>query len=69
MTVGNVKWFDAKKGYGFIQPEDGSKDVFVSAMALKKMGLQDLKAGQKVKFKLVEERSGRTSAQAIEVTA
>ncbi len=68
MTVGNVKWFDLKKGYGFIQPEDGSKDVFVSATALKKLGLSDLKAGQKVKFKVVEERNGRTSAQIVSVS-
>jgi len=63
MSVGNVKWFDEKKGYGFIQPEDGSKDVFVSASGLRKLGIKDLKNGQKVKFKLVEERNGRTSAE------
>ena len=68
MAMGNVKWFDLNKGYGFIQPEDGSKDVFVTTASLKKLGLTDLKAGQKVKFKVVEERNGRTSAQIVSVT-
>ena len=69
MSVGNVKWFDHKKGYGFIQPEDGSKDVFVSLSGLRKLGIKDLKDGQKVKFKLVEERNGRTSAEITALTS
>ena len=69
MSVGNVKWFDLKKGYGFIQPEDGSKDVFVSLSGLRKLGIKDLKDGQKVKFKLVEERNGRTSAEITALTS
>ena len=68
MTNGTVKWFNSAKGFGFIEPEDGSKDVFVTVAAVKKMGLTDLKAGQKVKFKIVEERNGRTSAQIVSVS-
>ncbi len=62
MAVGNVKWFDPKKGYGFIQPEDGSKDVFISLMSLKQAGLTQLKEGQKVKYKVIEGRNGQSSA-------
>lgn len=68
MAVGNVKWFDLKKGYGFIQPEDGSKDVFVDLSALKKAGLAQLMEGQKVQYRLVEGRNGRTSASGLVVT-
>ena len=69
MAVGNVKWFDLKKGYGFIQPEDGSKDVFVDLDALKKAGLGKLTEGQKVQYRLVEGRNGRTSASGLVVTS
>lgn len=62
MAVGNVKWFDPKKGYGFIQPEDGSKDVFISLTSLKQAGLTQLKEGQKVKYKVIEGRNGQSSA-------
>lgn len=62
MAVGNVKWFDPKKGYGFIQPEDGSKDVFITLAALKQAGLTQLKEGQKVKYKVNEGRHGQISA-------
>ena len=68
MSVGNVKWFDLKKGYGFIQPEDGSKDVFVSLSGLKKMGIESLQEGQKVKYKIVEERNGRSSAVVVKLS-
>ncbi len=69
MAVGNVKWFDLKKGYGFIQPEDGSKDVFVDLDALKKAGLGQLMEGQKVQYRLIEGRNGRTSASGLMVTS
>ena len=50
MSTGTVKWFNATKGYGFIQPDDGSKDVFVHATALEAAGLRSLREGQKVSF-------------------
>mgnify|MGYP002625871137 FL=1 len=62
MPKGNVKWFDPKRGYGFIQPEDGSKDVFVDLAALKRAGLATLQEGQKVEFRVTDSGSGRRSA-------
>ena len=62
MPLGNVKWFDPKRGYGFIQPEDGSKDVFVDVAALKRAGLATLQEGQKVEFRVTDSGSGRRSA-------
>jgi len=62
MANGTVKWFNATKGYGFIQPEGGSKDVFVHITALERAGLRELKDGQKVKFDLETSRDGRQSA-------
>ena len=61
MAVGTVKWFNEMKGFGFIQPDDGSKDVFIHISAVEKAGLSSLNEGQKVKFDLVTER-GRTNA-------
>ena len=61
MPVGKVKWFNAQKGFGFIQPEDGSKDVFVHISAVERAGLAGLNEGQKVSFDLQQER-GKTSA-------
>ena len=66
MAQGTVKWFDSKKGYGFIAPEDGSKDVFVHITAVEKAGLSYLNEGQKVSYDLVENR-GKDSADNIEV--
>ena len=54
--IGIVKWFNPDKGYGFIQPEDGGKDVFVHISAVEKAGLRALTEGQKVKFEVVTER-------------
>jgi len=62
MANGTVKWFNATKGFGFIQPEDGSKDVFVHISALERAGLQSLDDGQKVTFDLESGRDGRQSA-------
>ena len=60
---GKVKWFDAKKGYGFIAPDDGSKDVFVHISAVERAGLRSLKENQAVSFELVtDRRSGKQSA-------
>ncbi|SHO67595.1 cold shock protein (beta-ribbon, CspA family) [Pseudoxanthobacter soli DSM 19599] len=61
MATGTVKWFNAQKGYGFIQPSDGSRDVFVHITALQRAGLANLIEGQKVTYELVTER-GKTSA-------
>jgi CspA family cold shock protein len=62
MTVGTVKWFNAQKGFGFIQPDDGSKDVFVHISAVERSTLGQLNEGQKVSFDLERGQQGRTSA-------
>ncbi len=62
MTIGTVKWFNATKGFGFIVPEDGSKDVFVHISAVERSPLGDLKEGQKVRFELETGRQGKVSA-------
>jgi CspA family cold shock protein len=61
MATGTVKWFNTTKGYGFIQPSDGSKDVFVHISAVERSGLASLHEGQKVSFEIVSER-GKTAA-------
>ncbi|MCW5745343.1 MAG: cold-shock protein [Alphaproteobacteria bacterium] len=61
MATGTVKWFNSTKGYGFIQPDDGGKDVFVHVSAVERAGLRSLQEGQKVTYELATER-GRTSA-------
>ena len=63
MPIGTVKWFNKVKGFGFIQPEDGSKDVFVHISAVERAGLGTLAEGQKVSFELErDKRSGKMSA-------
>jgi CspA family cold shock protein len=63
MSTGTVKWFDAAKGYGFIQPDDGSKDVFVHISAVERAGMRDLVEGQKVSFDVeADRRSGKSAA-------
>ncbi len=63
MSNGTVKWFNNQKGFGFIQPDDGSKDVFVHISAVERAGLSTLNEGQKVSFDLVaDRRSGKSSA-------
>jgi cold shock protein len=63
MNTGTVKWFNEQKGYGFIQPENGSKDVFVHISAVERAGLRTLKEGQKVSFEIVtDKRTGKSSA-------
>lgn len=66
MPTGTVKWFNTTKGFGFIQPDDGGKDVFVHISAVQKAGLRTLNDGQKVTFELVTERD-RTSAGNLQV--
>jgi cold shock protein len=64
MTNGTVKWYNTQKGYGFIQPEDGSKDVFVHVSAVERAGLYELKEGQKVTFDVVANRkTGKSAAE------
>jgi CspA family cold shock protein len=68
MNAGTVKWFNAQKGFGFIQPDDGSKDVFVHISAVERAGLRDLYEGQKVSFELTEDRrTGKKSADNLKV--
>jgi CspA family cold shock protein len=63
MTIGTVKWFNPTKGFGFIQPEDGGKDVFVHVSAVERSGLGNLGEGQKVSYELQRDRkTGRDSA-------
>jgi cold shock protein len=62
MTIGTVKWFNGQKGYGFIQPEDGSKDVFVHISAVERAGLGSLVEGQRLSFELERGNQGKTSA-------
>ncbi|MEM7633440.1 MAG: cold-shock protein [Pseudomonadota bacterium] len=63
MTTGTVKFFNAAKGFGFIEPEDGSKDAFVHISAVERAGMSTLSEGQKVTFELVsDEHSGKMSA-------
>ncbi len=62
MATGTVKWFNGQKGYGFIQPEDGSQDVFVHISAVERSGLGGLNEGQKLSYDLERGQQGKTSA-------
>jgi cold shock protein len=62
MSNGTVKWFNAQKGYGFIQPDDGSKDVFVHISAVERAGLSSLHENQKISYELERGQQGKTSA-------
>lgn len=67
MATGTVKWFNATKGFGFIQPDQGGQDVFVHISAVERAGLRDLRDGQKISFELAQDkRSGRTSAEQLQ---
>lgn len=61
MATGSVKWFNTTKGYGFIQPDDGGKDVFVHISAVQAAGLNALQEGQRVSYELVNQK-GKESA-------
>jgi len=67
MSVGTVKWFNSTKGFGFIQPEDGSQDVFVHISAVERAGLSNLQEGQKLSFVLEKGKQGKTSAVDLKV--
>ncbi len=62
MAIGTVKWFNAQKGYGFIQPADGGKDVFVHISAVERAGLGSLNEGQKVKYEVARDRGKDAAA-------
>ena len=63
MSTGSVKWFNSQKGFGFIQPDDGGKDVFVHISAVERAGISNLNEGQKVSYDIVADRkSGKSSA-------
>jgi cold shock protein len=66
MTQGTVKWFNDQKGFGFIQPDDGTKDVFVHISAVERAGMGSLNEGQKVSYEIVaDRRSGKSSADSL----
>jgi cold shock protein len=68
MTIGTVKFYNGQKGYGFIQPDDGSKDVFVHVSALERAGISHLAEGQKVSFDVEQDsRSGKVSANNLQI--
>ena len=64
MATGTVKWFNGQKGFGFIQPSDGSKDVFVHISAVERAGMSNLSEGQKISYEVVTDRQrGKSSAE------
>lgn len=67
MANGTVKWFNSTKGYGFIEPESGGKDIFVHISAVEQAGLQGLNDNQKVSFELETGRNGKESAGALKL--
>jgi cold shock protein len=68
LSNGTVKWFNSQKGYGFIQPDDGQKDVFVHISALERAGISNLQEGQKVSYDLERGQQGMTSAVNLQLT-
>ncbi len=62
MATGTVKWFNTQKGYGFIQPDDGSADVFVHISAVERSGIGYLNEGQKISYEVEKGRNGKSSA-------
>jgi len=67
MTTGTVKWFNPAKGFGFIEPDDGSKDAFVHISAVEAAGLSTLNEGQKVSYELQAGQNGKSSAEKLSV--
>ena len=63
MSIGTVKWFNVQKGFGFIQPDDGGKDVFVHISAVERAGMSNLREGQKLSYEITQDRrTGKSSA-------
>ena len=67
MATGSVKWFNSSKGFGFIEPEDGSNDVFVHISAVERAGLSSLNDGQKVSYELEAGKNGKSSAENLKI--
>ncbi len=67
MTIGTVKFFNTSRGYGFIAPEDGSKDAFVHISAVERAGIMSLNEGQKVEYELQPGRDGKSSAENLKI--
>ncbi len=67
MTTGTVKWFNPAKGFGFIEPEDGSNDAFVHISAVERAGLSVLNEGQKVSYELQPGQNGKSSAESLSI--
>ena len=67
MTTGTVKWFNPAKGFGFIEPEDGSSDAFIHISAVERAGLSSLNEGQKVSYELQAGQNGKSSAENLSV--
>ncbi|MBT5049552.1 MAG: cold-shock protein [Rhodospirillaceae bacterium] len=67
MTTGTVKWFNPAKGFGFIEPEDGSSDAFVHISAVERAGLSTLNEGQKVSYELQAGQNGKSSAENLSI--
>ncbi len=67
MAVGTVKWFNPSKGYGFVEPNDGSKDVFIHISALERAGIGTLNEGQKIEFEVVPGNNGKSSADNVKL--
>ncbi|WLA68385.1 cold-shock protein [Bradyrhizobium diazoefficiens] len=67
MAIGKVKWFNATKGYGFIQPDDGGSDVFVHISAVEKAGYTGLAEGARISYELTAGRSGKMSAENLRI--
>lgn len=68
MAIGTVKWFNAQKGFGFIQPETGGGDVFVHISAVERAGMDSLREGQRISYELEQDRRGRMSAGSLRAT-
>jgi CspA family cold shock protein len=67
MPTGTVKWFNPTKGFGFVQPDTGGKDIFVHISAVQRAGMQTLKEGQKVTYEIQTQKDGRKSAENLAV--